>query len=763
MGQVHWLDWLIMIAPTILIVGLAIYTRKYVRGVADFLAAGRVAGRYVLSVGELSSGLSVITLIGLVEAQYRTGFAVSFWGRLMAPLSLVFALTGFVVYRWRETKALSFGQFLEMRYNRPFRIFASSLRTITEIIANALGPAIAANFFIYFLGLPHSINIFGLNLPCFAILLIILMILAITCLWPGGRVSLLLTDTLQGILSYPIFVIIVGYVIYAISWSGEMAPTMADRVAGENFLNPFDVARLRDFNIFALAVTIFGSILNRASWFGNDTTNCGKTPHEQKMAGVLGAWRNGFSTLMFTVVAVMVITVMNHRNFAPEAKEIRDSLSEHVAEETIPDTQQRARIVKAAQSIPVQEHRIGIDPPLSRAKNLDTPVLNAVQNEFSDSGEGHFGFQRFKTMYQQQMVTLTLKRTLPVGIIGLFGLLMIMLVLSTDDSRIFNASSTLVQDIVIPLRKKALSPKEHLLWLRLSSVGVGVFFVIFSLSFVQVDFVNMFLAIVCSIWLGGAGPVMIFGLYSRFGNTTGAFSSVFVGSGISLAGMVMQLNWAKHIYPFLADNGWVDAVGTWLTTISSPFAPIIEWNMSPEKFPINSYEIYFIAMLAGLLAYIAGSVLTYKKPYNLDRLLHRGIYNIDGDDKNIESVWTLKNFFSKVIGITPDYTRGDKIITWAVFIYSFVYLVLFAFVGVIIWNMIYPWPAEWWATYFFVTTLIGGGIVGIISTVWFMWGGIRDSIRLFRDLKGRIDNPLDDGRVEGNISLADKDKFEHLK
>ena len=43
------------------------------------------------------------------------------------------------------------------------------------------------------------------------------------------------------------------------------------------------------------------------------------------MAGILGSWRSGFSVLMCTMIAIAVITVLTHRNFAPEARLIRQN------------------------------------------------------------------------------------------------------------------------------------------------------------------------------------------------------------------------------------------------------------------------------------------------------------------------------------------------------------------------------------------------------------------------------------------------------
>lgn len=96
---------------------------------------------------------------------YKTGFALAFLGKIIGPLFIIMGLFGYCTYRFRETKAMSFGQFLEMRYNRKFRIFAAVLRSFSEMLANMIMPAIAARFFIYFLDLPHNIYIFGVTIP----------------------------------------------------------------------------------------------------------------------------------------------------------------------------------------------------------------------------------------------------------------------------------------------------------------------------------------------------------------------------------------------------------------------------------------------------------------------------------------------------------------------------------------------------------------------------------------------------------------------
>lgn len=747
-----WIDWCITIIPMAALIWMAFYSRRYARGVVDYLAAGRIAGRYVISVGDLTAGLSVITLVAGCEQNYQTGFAVGFWGAVTAPVGVFIALTGYCMYRWRETRCLSMGQFLEMRYgSKFFRVFCATLRTIAEMVTNAIGPAIATNFFIYYLGLPHKIMICGVNLPCYAIIVALCLILALMFILPGGRISLLITDCVQGLLCYPVFVVIVGYIILNFSWTYDIAPVMWNRVPGQSFMNPYDVSELRDFNIFALIVSLCGSVLNRAGWIGNDTSGAAKTPHEQKMAGVLGSWRNGFSWMMILLLAIVVIVFMTSPHFVGKNRfdtnstEIRQELSAKVLEEAIPnDEALRAKIIAKVKEVPSRVTQEYIDSPNSQQKNLDTPYFDTVRQELGDTPEGRYQFQKFRSLYQQMMMPTVVAKIFPVGMLGLFCLLMVMLLISTDDSRIFNASSTLMQDVILPMFKGHLPQAKHLLYLRLMTIGVAVFFLIVSLFFAQLDYINMFTTIMCSLWLGGAGPIMVFGLYSRFGNLTGAWCAIIFGSGTSLAGLILQRTWALNVYPFLEKMGWVEGLNNFLVTVSSPFNPWIEWSMDPVKFPINSFEIYFISMILSVGGYVIGSYLTYK-PYDLDKLLHRGKY-ADGPEP-VKEKWTLRNIFSKIIGITPEYTRGDKIIAYSVFFYSVVYSVGIIFFGIVIWNAIWPWPHSWWTVKFFITTLLIPGIVGVISTIWFMIGGSIDAIQLFRDLKKRVEDPNDNGQI----------------
>src|SRR3954467_6642518 len=108
-------DWVLTVVPIGIVLGVALYTRRYVRSVADFLAGGRCAGRYLIAnaFGESASG--VANTLSKFEMFMVPGFTLAFWSALSLPVQLLVAVSGFVVYRYRQTRALTLAQFLEMR------------------------------------------------------------------------------------------------------------------------------------------------------------------------------------------------------------------------------------------------------------------------------------------------------------------------------------------------------------------------------------------------------------------------------------------------------------------------------------------------------------------------------------------------------------------------------------------------------------------------------------------------------------------------
>lgn len=767
----HWLDWIIIFIPLMTVIVIGLKSQKYVHSVADFLAASRVAGRYVICVAEGEAGMGLITVVAAWQIYYTSGFAFSFWGTLTAPLAMVFGLFGYCTYRFRETRAMTMGQFLEMRYNKSFRVFAAVLQSISGIINYAIFPAVGTRCIIYFLNLPLHFHLFGLRFSTFVLLMLLFLSIAVWIVTLGGQVTIMVTDCVQGLVSYPLYAIIVFYLLFRFSYYHEIVPTLMDRPEGMSMLNPYDVGKMRTFNLFYVFVGIFSSIFTRLTWSGAQGYKAAaRNAHEQKMGALLGSWRGGFSGMMYILLAIAAFTCMRHADFKPIADKVNVELSAKTTEEFAsssrfdaiqPDlrgiwedgtqTEHAQTILSAAMqddasvfAQAVKEAKSDYDPKRPLDKRFALPATRALVSSVDPKVAQSIG-----AITNQMTVPVALREILPIGITGALCALMLFLMLSTDTTYLHSWGSILAQDIVLPFRKKPFTPKQQLLLLRCLILSVAVFSFFFSIYFTQVDYVMMFQQITGAIWMGGAGPVITFGLYWKKGTTAGAFTSLIVGSLLSVGGMLGQQYWTDGLYDFLVRHHLTEPIGRALTTVSEFFRigsyEIIHWEMTPNAFPINSQELLFISMSTSILLYVGVSLLTLKKPYNMDKLLHHGAYADKDAPKRLP--WTWRTVYDKLIGIDGNYTRGDKILAWAVFVYSFGWSFCCAFLGVIVWNTIHPWPVEWWGHQFLVTMVIIPGVVAVVSTVWYSIGGTRDLRRLFRDLEKKQDDFSDDGRV----------------
>ena len=73
------LDWTIVIIPIFVVIFFGIKACRLATSVADFLAARRVAGRYLLCVANLEAGQGLVSLVSMWEMYFVSGFAIVFW------------------------------------------------------------------------------------------------------------------------------------------------------------------------------------------------------------------------------------------------------------------------------------------------------------------------------------------------------------------------------------------------------------------------------------------------------------------------------------------------------------------------------------------------------------------------------------------------------------------------------------------------------------------------------------------------------------
>lgn len=469
------LDWLIIAAFFAFVTGTAVVSRPLVRSVADFLAAGRTAGRYVLSVSQGAAAVGAITIVGTLEMNYIAGFQQTWWAFTTAVVVIVIAVTGWVAYRFRETRCLTMAEFFERRYSRRFRIFAGSIAYLSGIVNFGIFPAVEARFFIYFVGLPHHFTVLGVQVATFPVMVAFLLVLSLLLVFVGGQVAVIVTDFLQGLFINAVFLVVSAYLLVRVRWDQVVAGLLT-APKGASLVDPYHASQVADFNFWYFLIGVIGVVYTWMSWQGTQGYNSSaKSAHEARMAWVLYAWRMIPQTLVLLVIAVVAYAVLHNPDFAAQA-----SAAGTVIE--------------------------GAGSPMLRSQ-LRVPVV--------------------------------LGELLPQGLMGAFTAVMLATALTCKSAYMHSWGSIFVQDILIPLRGRPLEPREHLRVLRWSILFVAAFTFAFSILFQQSQAIFLFFAITGAIFAGGSGAVIIGGLYWKRGTTAAAYTAMILGAAISVGGIIL--------------------------------------------------------------------------------------------------------------------------------------------------------------------------------------------------------------------------------
>jgi SSS family solute:Na+ symporter len=322
------IDWLLICLPLVGLLFVAIHTKRYMRGVADFLSGGRLAGRYLLAVAKGEQGVGAVVFVALFEMISKSGFILSWWGWLSIPVGLVVGISGWVIYRFRETRALTLAQFFEIRYSKSFRVFTGFLGFAAGMANFGIIPVVGARFMTYFLGLPQTLPIFGWAIPTHILLMALLLGITLSLTLSGGLITLMITNCLEGMTSMVLFLVIIASLLMMFSW-GEISQVLTARPPGESLLNPFDSMGLKDFNIWFVLMGIWGGIYRTMAWQNQGAyTTAAITAHESRMGGIMASWKGLGNGAVITLLAVCAMTYLAHPDFAVGAATVKTEVAQ---------------------------------------------------------------------------------------------------------------------------------------------------------------------------------------------------------------------------------------------------------------------------------------------------------------------------------------------------------------------------------------------------------------------------------------------------
>jgi SSS family solute:Na+ symporter len=314
---------------------MAHFTKRYTKSVADFLAAGRSAGRYLISISEGMAALGAVSIILQMEMFYSVGFASQWWNCITIPVGLIMMLTGFIVYRYRETRSMTIGQFFEIRYSRKFRIFAGFLAFLGGILTFGIFPAVGANFFVRYCGLPDH---FG-PVPALPVVMFILLAIATYFTFVGGQISVIVTDFLQGMFTNFVLLAILAVVLVTFSLP-QVFETLAASPPGESMVNPFDLDKHEGFTVWFFIIFILMKLYNYRSRQDEQAYQCAATDaHEAKMAGVVSdfRWWAFWASIIF--LPLCAYTLMHNEDYSEQASQVQQVLN------TIENEQERHQMI----------------------------------------------------------------------------------------------------------------------------------------------------------------------------------------------------------------------------------------------------------------------------------------------------------------------------------------------------------------------------------------------------------------------------------
>ncbi len=262
------------------------------------------------------------------EVTKQSGFTAVWWGTIVAPVFVLVSISGFVVYRYRETRAMTLGQFFEIRYSKSFRLFTGYLGFFSGLVNFGIIPAVGARAMVYLLGLPPEMHVAGWTVQTFIPLMGLFLLINLFITTTGGLITIMMTNCVEGILSQVFYLMLIFGLLAMFSWS-DITATLSEHPAGHSLINPVDAGGLKDFNLWYVIMLTIVSIYGTMAWQNQSAYQSAPlNAHEGRMGGLLGRWRILGKGPVVVLLALCAMTYLHSAHYAAGAALVQADLAQ---------------------------------------------------------------------------------------------------------------------------------------------------------------------------------------------------------------------------------------------------------------------------------------------------------------------------------------------------------------------------------------------------------------------------------------------------
>lgn len=210
---------------------IGIYVHRYLRGMSEFLVAGRTLRTWLGAATLIGSELGLVTAMYAAQKGFSGGFSSFHIGLIAGIVTLGVGWTGFLVVPLRERGILTIPEFYEQRFGtRRIRILGGSLLAGAGILNMGLYLHAGA---VFVSGITGGVDAVTLKLVMTGL---IALVLVYTCL--GGMLSVILTDYVQFVILSLGLLLACGIAFSQLGWQRLVDTVRA--VHGDAGTNPFD-------------------------------------------------------------------------------------------------------------------------------------------------------------------------------------------------------------------------------------------------------------------------------------------------------------------------------------------------------------------------------------------------------------------------------------------------------------------------------------------------------------------------------------------